>query len=345
MGKINQETNQKQMKLFTSKRKEKYYCLNKDAKDIDKLKLDVDVIYIDPPFCTQREFRLHAEDGLGFDDNWKSKEDYINWLSEIVLKLFSKLKPTGTIYIHNNFESNAFLFTKLPKEIRKNYITTIYWQRSHPHNNIRSSWGNIVDTILVFGKTKKPSFKVQFLPLDKKYEKNSFNHKDKKGNYALAPITGERSRIGNMFEYKGVSPKFGWRRNKEDIKKLDKAGLIHFGKNKPYKKVYLSESSGRPIQNIWYDIFPITRTEKDRRQYPTQKPVKLLKRIILSSCPDKGIVLDPFAGSGSILKAVIEINDEEKKEISCICSDINKKAIELIENINEADFSNEIIWD
>jgi len=332
-----------QTKLFQGK--QKYFCLNKNAEEVDKLKSKVDLIYIDPPFCTQREFRLHAEGGLGFDDKWKTKEEYLDWLSKIVIKLFSRLKPTGSIYIHNNFESNSFLFTKLPEEIRKNYLTTIYWQRSHPHNNISSNWGNIVDTIIVFGKTKKPFFKVQYSPLDEKYKNNSFNHKDKKGNYALAPITGERSRIGNMFEYNGISPKFGWRKKKEDIEKLDKEGLIHFGKNKPYRKIYLSESNGRPIQNIWYDIFPITRTEKDRRQYPTQKPVKLLKRIILSSCPDKGMVFDPFAGSGSILKAVIEINNEKKKEINCICSDINKKAIELIRTIDGAEFSDEIIWD
>ena len=335
---------QKKLSSFGEKH-HKYYCLNKNAEEVDKLKTEVDLIYIDPPFCTQREFRLHDEGGLGFDDTWKSKEDYINWLLDIVVKLFSKLKKSGAIYIHNNFESNAPLFSKLPEEIKKNYITTIYWQRSHPHNNISSNWGNIVDTIMVFGKSKRLFFKVQYSPLDKTYALNSFNNKDEKGKYALAPITGERSRIGHMFEYNGVSPRFGWRKSKEDIEKLDKRGLIHFGKNKPYKKVYLSESNGRPIQNIWYDIFPITRTEKDKRQYPTQKPVKLLKRIILSSCPDKGIVFDPFAGSGSTLKAVLEINEEEQKEISCICSDINKKAIELIKSIDKIKFSDDKIWD
>lgn len=323
----------------------KFYNLLRDVDTVLNLNSQVDLIYIDPPFCTQREFRLKSEDNLGFDDKWKSKEQYISWFIKVIIKLYAKLKNGGTIYIHNNFESNASLLCELPENIRKNYITTIYWQRSHPHNNITKSWGNIVDTILVFGKTKTPYFKVQFSSLDKVYKSNSFNNKDEIGKYALAPITGERSRIGYMFEYKGYNPKHGWRKNKEEIIKLDKQGLIHFGKNKPYSKVYLTESKGRPIQNIWTDIYPITRTEQDKRSYPTQKPVKLLKRIILSSCPDKGIVLDPFAGSGSTLKAVIEINNEEKKDISCICSDINKKAIELINDIKGVKFSNENIWD
>lgn len=333
------------MKIFQKEDElPKFYCYHKDANDVEKLKTKVDLIYIDPPFCTQREFKLHLEDGLGFDDKWSSKEDYIDWLSEIVVKLHGKLNNKGSIYIHNNFESNALLFSKLPKEVTSNYITTIYWQRSHPHNNISASWGNIVDTILVFGKTKKPYFKVQFLPLDKTYASNSFGHKDKKGNYALAPITGERSRLGYKFEYNGVNPIHGWRKNIDEIKKLDRQGLIHFGKNKPYKKVYLKESKGKPIQNIWYDIFPITRTEKDKRQYPTQKPVKLLKRIIESSCPKDGIVFDPFAGSGTTLRAVLELNKEKNYSISCICSDLNEKAVHLIKNVKEVYFSKEDIW-
>jgi adenine-specific DNA-methyltransferase len=323
--------------------KEKYYCLNREVEKVEKLNLEIDLIYIDPPFGTQREFRLHSEEGLGFDDCWQDQNSYIEWLSDIIIKLYSKLKKNGSIYIHNNFASNALVFGKLPKSITKNYQTTIYWQRSHPHNNIAAGWGNIVDTILVFGKSKKPYFKVQYTQLDKKYESNSFNNKDKHGQYALAPITGERSRAGYMYEYKGVCPKFGWRKKREDIEELDSKGQIHFGKNKPYKKIYLSESLGRPIQNIWYDIFPITRTEKDKRAYPTQKPTKLLKRIILSSCPAQGIVLDPFAGSGSCLKAVLEINKEEKKEISCICSDVNKNAIGIIQSL-DVKFSKENIW-
>jgi len=69
-----------------------------------------------------------------------------------------------------------------------------------------------------------------------------------------------------------------------------------------------------------------------------------LKRIILSSCPDNGIVLDPFAGSGTTLRAVLEINKKNHSSISCICSDINPKAIELIKKIKGIKFSDNTIW-
>ena len=317
--------------------------LNRDASSVDKLTLNPDLIYLDPPFGTQRTFRLKAENSLGYDDFWSSQEDYIDWLKKIVEKLFNKLSTKGTIYIHNNFESNALLFSVLPKEIRKNFITTIHWMRSHPHNNISSSWGNIVDTILVFGKSKKPFFKTQYTELDKTYSENSFNNIDERGRYALAPITGERSRLGHNFEYKGFSPEYGWRKKLEDIITLDNQGLLHFGSKKPYKKIYLSESNGRPVQNIWIDIFPITRTEKDKRSYPTQNPVKLLKRILLSSCPKNGIAFDPFAGSGSLLRAALEINSEKNFSIKTISSDINPDAIKIMKSITEVS-DNDEIW-
>ena len=90
-----------------------------------------------------------------FDDIWESEEKYNTWLKKVFTECYKKLTPNGLIYSHNNFEMNSMLFANLNKEIRKNYITNISWQRSHPHNNLKNSWGNIVDSIMVFSKTKK----------------------------------------------------------------------------------------------------------------------------------------------------------------------------------------------
>jgi adenine-specific DNA-methyltransferase len=267
---------------------------------------EYDLIYLDPPFFTQRTHKMEKEYGeVSFDDIWCDIDEYNGWLKNVVESCWNKLSPQGVLYSHNNFEMNAHLLCGLPKIIRNKFMTNISWQRSHPHNNIKKSWGNIVDSILVFTKTKNNYFNVLYNDLDSKYRDNSFNNEDEKGFYSLAPITGEKSRIGNIFEFNGITPKYGWRKSFEDIKKMDDGGLIHYGKNKPYKKMYLIESKGVPVQNIWTDIFPITRTEENKREYPTQKPVKLLERIIISSCPINGKVLDPFGGSGTTLLASI----------------------------------------
>jgi DNA modification methylase len=291
---------------------------------------EYDLIYLDPPFFTQRTHKMEKESGeVSFDDIWNNVDEYNEWLNHVVETCWNKLSPQGVLYSHNNFEMNAYLLCGLPTQIKSKFMTNISWQRSHPHNNIKKSWGNIVDSILVFTKTKNNYFNVQYLALDEKYRNNSFNNKDDNGFYSLAPLTGEKSRMGNVFKFNGMTPKYGWRKSLEDIEKMHNDGLIHYGKNKPYKKMYLTESKGSPIQNIWADISPITRTEKNKREYPTQKPVKLLERIILSSCPKNGKILDPFGGSGTTLLASIKTKIPGYVKII----DKNPDAIDIIKNI------------
>ena len=84
---------------------------------------------------------------------------------------------------------------------------------------------------------------------------------------------------------------------------------------------FLRTKDGQPLQDIWSyqpytegtvheaaegidaDVAWLGPTDPERRGYPTQKPVGLLERIIGSSCPEGGVVLDPFCGSGTALIA------------------------------------------
>lgn len=306
-----------------------YEVINGQWNSFENDKNEYDLIYLDPPFFTQRRHKMSENDKeIFFDDIWNNESEYNEWLKNVVETCWTKLSSVGTIYSHNNIQMNSILYANLESKVKDKFVTNISWQRSHPHNNIKNSWGNIVDSIMVFSKTNNPYFNVQYSPLDSTYKENSFNNKDDVGYYSLTPITGEKSRLGYMFEYKGISPKFGWRKKLEDVRELDERGLIHFGKNKPYKKMYLSESKGAPIQNIWTDIFPITRSELNKREYPTQKPIKLLERIITSSCPVGGKVLDPFGGSGTTLMASFSTGIPSFVKIV----DKNPDAIDIIES-------------
>jgi len=307
----------------------KYEIINDNWDSFLNDDIEYDLIYLDPPFFTQRTHSMN-EDGVNvyFDDIWESEDEYNLWLKNVVESCWGKLSSRGSIYSHNNIQMNSMLYANLNKKIRKNFMTNISWKRSHPHNNIKKSCGNIVDSIMVFTKSKNPYFKPQYSDLNEKYKENSFKNKDDKGYYSLTPITGEKSRLGYMFEYKGITPKYGWRKKIEDIIDLDKKNLIHYGKNKPYKKMYLEKSKGVPIQNIWTDIYAITRSEKNKRKYPTQKPVKLVERIIQSSCPKGGNILDPFGGSGTTLLASTNTNIPDFVKII----DKNPDAIEIIKS-------------
>jgi DNA modification methylase len=119
------------------------------------------------------------------------------------------------------------------------------------------------------------------------------------------------------------------------LEEMNKNNLLHFGKNMIYKKIYLEDNKGVPVQNLWDDVYFISRSETNKRKYPTQKPLKLLERIVKSSCPKNGWVLDPFAGSGTTAIA------SNLLERNCITLDINQQSIRLVtEAIEECEKSN-----
>jgi DNA modification methylase len=298
--------------------------LQQSAEQMTEINQSFDLIYMDPPFGLQRDFRMLEEDGSekGFEDQWTSFDDYVIWYSSIINLAWSKLNKNGWMYLHNNFIGNALVLSKVNPDIRNSFYTNISWKRSGPKNNIKNGWGNIVDSILTIRKGN-PYFEVEYTDLDSKYEKNSFKNLDEKGYYALAKTTGEKSRPGRIFTFKGYKPQYGWRVSEDILIEMDQNNLLHYGKNTVYKKIYLEDNKGVPVQNLWDDIYFISRSEQNKRKYPTQKPLKLLERIIKSSCPLNGWVFDPFCGSGTTALA------SQLLERNCITCDINSQAIEI----------------
>jgi DNA modification methylase len=298
--------------------------LHQPAEEMGEIKRDFDLVYMDPPFGLQRDFKMQETNGeeKGFSDVWVSFDDYVEWYANIVNLAWTKLKPNGWMYLHNNFIGNALMLSKIDRKVQDAFYTNISWKRSGPKNNVKNGWGNIVDSILVL-KKGNPYFEVEYTDLDPKYERNSFKNKDERGFYALAKTTGEKSRVGRKFEFRGYNPEFGWRVSEDMLINMEERNLIHFGKNALYKKIYLEDNKGVPVQNLWDDVYFISRSETNKRKYPTQKPLKLLERIIKTSCPEGGWVLDPFAGSGTTAVA------SQLLGRNCVTCDANPQAIEL----------------
>ncbi|MFW9951365.1 MAG: DNA-methyltransferase, partial [Candidatus Thorarchaeota archaeon] len=92
----------------------------------------------------------------------------------------------------------------------------------------------------------------------------------------------------------------------EYVKKMfrfeDEAGRLY--RKRRGGKQYLDEKPGRLVGDIWNDIYSYqTRTRsKTYLGYPTQKPEKLLERIILASSNEGDIVADFFCGTGTTLE-------------------------------------------
>jgi DNA modification methylase len=100
-------------------------------------------------------------------------------------------------------------------------------------------------------------------------------------------------------------------------------------KDGSYKYYYspLNEN-GTNITSVWNDIYHLTPSSKERKNvnYDTQKPKKLIERIIKASSNEGDIVADFFCGSGTTGVVAKELGRDY------ILCDINPKAIEISES-------------
>jgi len=140
----------------------------------------------------------------------------------------------------------------------------------------------------------------------------------------------------------------------EQLEKLYQAGHIEITESAywPKRVMYLEDKRGNPVQDIWAyqpgtegtlhgtekgideDVEWISPTSDERLDYPTQKPIGLLDRIIRAACPEDGVVMDPFCGCGTAVASA------EKLDRDWIGIDITHIAISLIRHRLEDGFEN-----
>ncbi|TXI35589.1 MAG: site-specific DNA-methyltransferase [Nitrosomonas sp.] len=96
-------------------------------------------------------------------------------------------------------------------------------------------------------------------------------------------------------------PAKGWRMRKEKLKALENDNRLYLSGNTIQEKAYWNErdNEGRLANNLWDDIPNLQGNNKEILNYPTQKPEKLLERIISISTEEGATVADFFSGSGT----------------------------------------------
>ena len=137
-----------------------------------------------------------------------------------------------------------------------------------------------------------------------------FRHVDASGRrYKLENLTAPRPNSDSgKFEWRGAKPgrTRGWGYKVEQLEAWWAAGRIQTKKDGMPRmdglKVYLDETAGKPIQNIWTDIPRIPNTSSEHMGYATQKPLALLERIIQASSNEGDVVFDPFCGCATTLE-------------------------------------------
>lgn len=110
----------------------------------------------------------------------------------------------------------------------------------------------------------------------------------------------------------------------ERLKKYGTKKLKNIIVNGKMKLVPTEEESLGSIIPDWWEIQYLARASKERIGYPTQKPLELVERIIHASSNKNNIIFDPFCGGGTTLHAAHNLNRR------FIGIDITTNAIALI---------------
>jgi site-specific DNA-methyltransferase (adenine-specific) len=77
-------------------------------------------------------------------------------------------------------------------------------------------------------------------------------------------------------------------------------------------------------KDVW-SVSRLHRIHRERENHPTQKPLEIIERMVKSSSPENGVILDPFAGSGTTIEACI------KNKRRCIAFEINPSYCNIID--------------
>jgi len=304
---------------------------------------EVDLIYIDPPFDSKADYvkkvHIRGEKVAGIDqglfeekqytDIWE-KDEYLQFMYERLLIMKELLSEKGCIYLHCDHRKDHHLRLLLDEVFgEKNFLNCIAWRRGvirgkkvdsnyYPFNR---------DTIIIYAKQKGHTTwnlietKGEELVPEKDFKKYGYK-KDEYGYY----IDSAR----NDYTDKSVI----------DLHKQNRVYITHGGKLIISKDGVVSTNVGnirikayrdlrdgfivevKHTDNIWDDIRAMGNNDDVDTEYPTQKPEKLLERVITASTKEGDIVMDCFVGSGTTCAVAQKMG---RRWIGC---DINLGAIQ-----------------
>jgi site-specific DNA-methyltransferase (adenine-specific) len=259
---------------------------------------------------------------------------YLTMMAVRLIELHRVLKATGSLYLHCDPTASHYLKILLDAIFgATNFRNEVVWQRTLSKSLMHRRLPNNHDIILCYRKTDEAKWNegeafVQYAEddLDEKTA-SKYKHRDQDGRlYRLDSLINPNSDRPNLtYEFLGV--RRVWRWTKERMQQAYEEGrVVQTAPGRvPQLKRYLDEQRGRPIGDVWSDINPINSQAQERLGYPTQKPVKLLERIMSLSSREEDVVLDPFCGCGTTVHAA------EKLGRQWIGIDVTHLAISLIE--------------
>lgn len=308
----------------------------------------IDLIYIDPPFDSKADYKkqikvrrqpvygdMSSFEEKQYGDIW-TNDEYLQFMYERLIILRELLSENGSIFLHCDWHKNAYLKIIMDEVFGNGgdnaagpgYKNEIVWQRTGAHNDA-GKYGVVHDTIYWYTKSSKYFFNMEMIPLTEDHISSRFKTVEPETGrrFYPGPITAPGDGPARIFRGKSLLPPAGrhWSYSQENINELEKQNRIYYSSTgTPYLKEYADEytEQGRRLQSVWTDILP-SKTGSEIVGYPTQKPEKLLERIIKACSKPGDLVFDCFMGSGTTQAVAMRLNRR------FIGADINLGAIQI----------------
>lgn len=176
------------------------------------------------------------------------------------------LSPTGAIYVQLD-QNESHYFKVLLDEVfgADNFQNEIIWRYSGWNKKNTSFFNRRHDNIFYYSRTSKPYFE----PYRMEWESAEAYAKARKQKTLVDEETGRHY-------------------------------VLSDGGNGTRVKRFLDEAmaEGKHIDDVWM-LDKLNNSDKEGLGFSTQKPERLIERIVESSCPPTGIVLDFHIGSGT----------------------------------------------
>ena len=263
-------------------------CYNADC--IEKMQSfednSVDLVVADPPY-----WKVVGEK---WDYQWKTEKDYVEWSLKWIKEVSRILRIGGTFYCFGYFRTLALLVPHLENmglDLRQQIILDKGMRAvSGRATKKYKIFPNVTESILFIIKDNK-----QFVKPFLKERQKALGLTAKQINEAL----GVKSNGGGMWSIytgKNVCEQFP---TEELWNKL--STILDF--EMPYNKVAQTFNPQMGYTDVWTDI----DFYKEKHLHPTQKPLKLIRRLIEASSNEGDIVLDPFSGAGSTQLSSIQL--------------------------------------
>jgi adenine-specific DNA-methyltransferase len=295
----------------------------------------VKLIYIDPPYNTGRKDFVYNDSYFDATNKYR----HSTWLEFMYQRLrLAKdlLAEDGVIFVSiddNELFNLGLLMSKVFGE--NNFIANVIWQKVYSPKNTAVHFSDDHEYILVYAANRdvwRPNPLPRSAEQDKAYKTTD---KDPRGAWKSSDLTARNFYSEGRYPITCPSgrvidgPPAGtyWRVSKRKFDELNADNRIWWGKdgnNIPAMKRFLTDvKQGVVPQTLWTygavghtqdakkqlnDILPMERNDD---VFSTPKPLQLMDRILRLATKPGDLVVDFFAGSGTLAQALLGLNTED----------------------------------